>query len=439
MGLQNLPMVYGTTFAPPEYSHPLVLLGDSYPQVQWCSADQVALLEIKNEGKEDPADGGPGLVSIPHILKQKTLHPPTLERAVPPSRALPSLQVHGSQSFMGMQEEDLQLTQVLPPRLLKEAPVNGQPSPKSINDALLPDDERTSASTQAKTMARYSVRTTSPIAFHGLQPIQLVPEMISALIEQLDPASIVSVPEVRIAKRIDGLQVTDETTHSSASEASPSGLLLGKSQAASGNLVSARIEIGDGKGPAERAVETHVAKQWGPHQGANVPPNDEPKDGPDEGLGPSVQRIQLPKDGQFGVVVVGSSLVEQYPETSGVWSGRLAYTVYLHLGLEKSWILQYSMPRKADAAAGSPTRPAAPWPYDIMRPSLDVADSAPVMVHGFVDATGHFEHLAVLYPEQFEQKDFLLESLQQWKFRPAMQNSQATEVEVLLIIPSQVE
>ena len=49
----------------------------------------------------------------------------------------------------------------------------------------------------------------------------------------------------------------------------------------------------------------------------------------------------------------------------------MAYTAYLHVGLSKSWIMQYSLPANAEAAAGGTTsRLEAPWPYNIVRPNL---------------------------------------------------------------------
>jgi len=49
--------------------------------------------------------------------------------------------------------------------------------------------------------------------------------------------------------------------------------------------------------------------------------------------------------------VVGAALEEKYPELAGYGAAEMAYTVYLHVGLARSWILQYSLPRAADAAA----------------------------------------------------------------------------------------
>ena len=58
------------------------------------------------------------------------------------------------------------------------------------------------------------------------------------------------------------------------------------------------------------------------------------------------------------------------------------------------------------------------------------------MVHGFVNLTGRFEQLAIVFPTEFAQAKFVLNALQQWKFRPARQNGQLAPVEVLLIIPA---
>jgi hypothetical protein len=152
--------------------------------------------------------------------------------------------------------------------------------------------------------------------------------------------------------------------------------------------------------------------------------------------------ITLPQDGQFGAVVVGATLEEKYPEAARVWSGRMAYTVYLHVGLAKSWILQYSLPSAADAAAaGNISRLEAPWPYNIVRPNLahDAMNADALMVHGFVNQAGRFELLAVAFPPEFEQEEFVLDALRQWQFRPAAQNGQSERVEVVLIIPEELE
>lgn len=157
------------------------------------------------------------------------------------------------------------------------------------------------------------------------------------------------------------------------------------------------------------------------------------------GSGPSTERITLPQNGKFGVVVVGSSLEEIYPETAELWHGRMSYTVYLHVGLPQSWILQYSLPSSAEASeGGSIAHLEAPWPTDIVRPNIgpNDMDADALMIHGFVNRSGRFEKLALVFPPQFTLAKFLLNTLQQWQFRPATQEGQTTAVEVLLIIPA---
>ena len=152
--------------------------------------------------------------------------------------------------------------------------------------------------------------------------------------------------------------------------------------------------------------------------------------------------MTLPQNGQYGVVVVGSTLTEDFPETTRLWGGRLVYSVYLHVGLSRSWILQYSLPPKVqEASAGNVNRIDAPWPTYIVRPSNRPANinADALMVHGFVNESGHFESLALVFPQEFTQTKLLLQALEQWKFRPAKHNGQLAKVEVLLIIPEDAD
>jgi len=115
----------------------------------------------------------------------------------------------------------------------------------------------------------------------------------------------------------------------------------------------------------------------------------------------------------------------------------MAATVYLRVGLPKSWILQYALPRIVDASSSGPLQ--APWPYEIVRPNLDLSetDTDALILHGYVNKDGRFEKLEVVFPPQFVQAPMVLNVLNQWQFRPAKQSDQFTAVEVLLIIPDQ--
>jgi len=117
----------------------------------------------------------------------------------------------------------------------------------------------------------------------------------------------------------------------------------------------------------------------------------------------------------------------------------MASTVYLHVGLPKNWILQYSLPRIEDATAAGGGHLEAPWPFEIARPNVDPGDldADALILHGFVNKDGRFEKLQVIFPPQFVQSPMVLNVLNQWQFRPAKLNGVLTAVEVLLIIPDQ--
>jgi hypothetical protein len=154
-------------------------------------------------------------------------------------------------------------------------------------------------------------------------------------------------------------------------------------------------------------------------------------------------RIELPKEGKFGVVVLGSAASGAYPESVGALGGKVVYTVYLKVGLRKSWILQYCLPKAAGsgAAGGRSSVPVdAPWPFLIMRPDQwSASDPDYIIVHGMLTAAGKFDQLAMVFPDELDKKQLILKSLKLWAFRPASRDGVPVSVEVLLIIPREAE
>jgi hypothetical protein len=239
--------------------------------------------------------------------------------------------------------------------------------------------------------------------------------------------------------------VTLPPMNESAASNSPGALAAGQNedstQAGQGNPIGKPGEAGTepGSGNAGEAANSGSATQ-GDETASGQNGSGQPGSG--RGNQHSTAHISLPHDGQFGAVVVGSSMEEKYPETAPVWSGRVSYTVYLHVGLAKSWILQYSLTQADNAAAaGNITHIEAPWPYNIIRPNITpgAIDADALMVHGFITQAGRFETLAILFPPEFAEAKFVLDALAQWQFRPASQNGQNVLVEVLLIIPEETQ
>lgn len=146
-------------------------------------------------------------------------------------------------------------------------------------------------------------------------------------------------------------------------------------------------------------------------------------------------RITQPKDGKFGIVVSGSSISDEFPESAGILSGKMVYTVYIRTGLRKNWVLQYCLTKDTepnDAAVD------APWPFLMLRPDpLSTADLDYIVVRGIINCNGRFEQLGLVYPSELSEQEKLLRALRQWTFRPASRDGQAVAVEVLLVIPIQ--
>ncbi|MGB6857836.1 MAG: hypothetical protein WBE03_13235 [Terracidiphilus sp.] len=278
--------------------------------------------------------------------------------------------------------------------------------------------------------------TTSPIASHVPSPVQLPPASASQQAAPPTPAAILSLSDIRLK---DGTAALPPVNEAPAS----------KAQGALGTGQTPSAEAGKGA-PGAKPGENGVGQSPGNHPGTSPAGGKletaSPAPGSDtapDTLGRLTSTpIALPKDGHFGSVIVNDAIDQQFPELADAWSGRMAYTAYLHVGLSKSWILQYSLPANAEAAAGGMVSPLeAPWPYNIVRPNLAPGsiNADALMIRGFVDQSGRFEKLSVVFPQPFANAQFVLSTLKQWQFRPATQNGQAVRVEVLLIIPETYE
>ena len=343
---------------------------------------------------------------------------------------------------------------VVPPLPQKLTSADVKPTVERPNEELTLADVNIASSLHPAAKPIVTASTTSPVAVHVPQQVQLPPVTTSQSTAQPTPAAILSLSNLRMKEGTATLPPVNESVVVSAQ-----GVLAGQANEASSsgkdNPSDKHGQGGTSQGPAGNANDHASGANQG--QSAHVDgsgpgaPNNKPE-GPAAGTGAgphslddashSSTVITLPKDGHFSAVVIGNSLEDQYPEMAGVWNERIAYTVYLHVGLSHSWVLQYSLPRVVDASEGGAiARLEAPWPYNIVRPNLDpgAIDADALMVHGFVNQSGRFETLTVVFPQAFPQAQFVLAALEKWQFRPAMQDGQSAEVEVLLIIPEQLE
>jgi uncharacterized membrane protein YgcG len=359
------------------------------------------------------------------------------------------------------------VTKVVPPQPHEPTAANVTPSLDPPNEEVNVADLGIASSDLSKTHQPLLPSTTSPVVVQAPELKAHVPETTTKTAEPPTPAAAMSVSDLHVREGTITLPPANETAPAPAAQAqgngksgnsslSGNGKSGNSSQAGNGNSGSGGKDSGTGAGkgagntgktsspaPAPTGgTAAQNAHDAGPAQNAS---NNKPAPGAPNGssqgtASASATHITLPKDGQFGVVVVGSSMAEEYPETAELWSGRMAYTVYLHVGMRKNWILQYSLPRADEAAAaGSIAHLEAPWPYNIVRPNIapDEVNADALMIRGFVNEAGRFEGLAVVFPQDFALVQLVLNSLEQWQFRPALQNGRAVKVEVLLIVPEE--
>ncbi|MGA3345750.1 MAG: hypothetical protein ABSC76_12865 [Terracidiphilus sp.] len=267
--------------------------------------------------------------------------------------------------------------------------------------------------------------TTSPVVIQGPKPTPPAPLTTAAGSGKPASGQIMSLSDTQMANGHVALPPVNQSASTNSAGSLAPGKAKEPSHAGHGNPAGAAGGPGANQGSGNAGNAQNGAE-----------------DG--RGLGglPKTTHITRQKEGQFGAVVVGSALQDRYPEITDVWSGRMAYTVYLPVGLSKSWILQYSLSKAESAATpGTIAHIDAPWPYSIVRPNIEPGsiDADALMVHGFVNQAGRFEALTIAFPPEFAQAQFVLGALAQWQFRPATQNGQNVKVEVLLIIPEESE
>jgi hypothetical protein len=417
---------------PPHIAAPAASAGAHAPASQGKpSASEPALREVAQ------AQPGPQTLIQPDVE-----HPVTLPEQIP----VPQVAI--------WQPSKVPVKKIVPALPQKPAPSEVKPSVESPNQELTLADVKISSTFHPTAKPIVAASTTSPVTIHAppQPPVPLSTTSLTA--KPPTPAALLSLSNLRMKEGVAILPPVNESV-----VVNSPGSLAGQSKdAASAGKDNASAKPGQGgsnQGPAGNP-NSHSStpgpglafKISGPGLGPSNSKSDAPE--PQAGTGPaeldsnqlSTTAVNVPKDGRFSSIIFGNSLQDQYPEIGGVWNGRVVYTVYLHVGLSRSWVLQYSLAHAPEVPqSGAVSAIEAPWPYTIVRPNLDPGslDADALMIHGFVNQSGHFEALSMVFPQTFPQAQFVIAALEKWQFRPAMQGGQSARVEVLLIIPEQSE
>jgi hypothetical protein len=165
---------------------------------------------------------------------------------------------------------------------------------------------------------------------------------------------------------------------------------------------------------------------------------------PHEASTPGVIRIQHPANGSFDVVIMQSAVRDDLPDLAGMLTGNPVYTVYLNVGDQKDWLLEYCVPARENKQAspyeitvGDEGSVTPPYPISTLIPdSIRSQQTAkPIVLRGLLTAAGNLQ-VAKASDTGNSLIGQLVALVRQWQFRPALRNSKAIEVEVLLVIPS---
>src|SRR5271166_1690259 len=257
---------------------------------------------------------------------------------------------------------------IVPPVPLKPAVAIIKPSVQLPNNEQNLADIAIAAANMPMPPQHILPSTTTPVVISGPKPTPPAPVTTAAGAPKFTPTAVMSLSDTHKANGA----VTLPPINESASANSPGGLTPGQTK---GSGKTGQASPSDRQGGATGAghdsrVAGDPAGDAGAGKGDRTNSGKTGSGQTDFGQGNKFSATHISRSitGQFGAVVVGSSLEDQFPEMPPVWSGRLSYTVYLPVGLAKSWILQYALPRAGEAAAaGNITRIEAPWPYNIVR------------------------------------------------------------------------
>ena len=407
------------------------------------------------------SDAPASSAALAHVQAQSAPAPQTLINPNTPPRVLLKQETPLPLVVL-WSPEPAPVREVVPPPAQEPTAANAKPSLSPPNHE--PDLADIQISSAPGATDKLTLPPTSSAPLVVLRPAkeQQVPETSAVSEAQPTPAAVISISNLKLNSGKAILPPANQTAVSPVTDSLHSGHAASGSAAEGANPDARNSNSGAGKNPSDRSQanakgDSQKPSDQKPGDAASAASATNPSASPaapahrgpvqpapgtvsntaiEPVNDPTVAHISLPADGHYGAVVVGSSLTEAFPEAEGIMTTRLAYTVYLQVGLARNWILQYALAASADRGSNS-IRPDAPWPYEIFRPTIKVDDvgSDAILIHGQINTAGHFEQMNVVYPPQFAQSRLVLDALAKWQFRPAMQKGLSAPVEVLLIIP----
>lgn len=359
--------------------------------------------------------------------------------------------------------------QKLPPPKAKPFVEPGRPKPpqpQAVQVAAPPDMEMVHADPQPPTVKAALVLPATPPPI-DIEKLQALPTAVPST-RQGDPVNILSLSDRPIAPtdklvvpagNIVGKTGVENGTGSAASLAGTAVAAGGSSAANNGTAPGANNGPGSGAtnlGSGISVFGSGAGRSPGASRGAPGSASGTLTAGlngagtarttGNGAPGNASGTVVTPKAGNFDMVVIQSSSLDQFPGGKDMLSGRPIYSVYISIGSSKDWTLFFCVPGQksgqsvrgeviVDSTQSAPPI-KAPFPTRLVRPSVTIPSFFKyVLVHGYVTETGRFDRLKVVKASTPDADQAILASLAGWEFHGATKDGVAIPVEILLSIP----
>lgn len=152
-----------------------------------------------------------------------------------------------------------------------------------------------------------------------------------------------------------------------------------------------------------------------------------------------------PPEGEIEFVVVQSTAGDLIPEGENLLTGKPVQTVYLWVGGDREWVMQYCIPGQQSAATKSSQMVISLSPIARLDPPLlrlaflpkAAANGRRTLFHAVLGTDGTLRDLRAVNATG-DSADELLQVLANWRFRPARRDGVPQEIEILLLVPGPV-
>jgi hypothetical protein len=169
-----------------------------------------------------------------------------------------------------------------------------------------------------------------------------------------------------------------------------------------------------------------------------------PADAASRSAPPEMIRIRRSPTGNFDFVVLQSAAHDDLSDVGVALTGNPVFTVYLGVGDQKEWLLEYCVPRPESQErnayqinvddSGSIVSPYAVVTV-VPKAILGQGIANHIVFHGLLTAGGALRNMTGVDINNPVTRQ-MLDAFKEWQFRPAFRNQKAIDVEVLLVIPA---